>query len=101
MADLLNKIGEILPKEIGQAPVRLGEENGGTSFADLLKSSFEETNVLQEEGEKATTDIATGTVKDLHQAAIALGKAETSMKLMLEIRNKAINAYKEIIRTQM
>ena len=101
MADLLNKIGEILPKELGKTPLKIGEEEGSLSFADLLKNSFEETNLLQEEGEKAATDIATGTVKDLHQAAIALGKAESGMKLMLEIRNKAISAYREIIRTQM
>ncbi|MDR2638997.1 MAG: flagellar hook-basal body complex protein FliE [Helicobacteraceae bacterium] len=79
----------------------IGEGESGLNFADLLKNSFEETNILQEEGEKAVTDIATGAVKDLHQAAIALGKAESSMKLMLEIRNKAVNAYREIIRTQM
>ncbi|MDR3347427.1 MAG: flagellar hook-basal body complex protein FliE [Helicobacteraceae bacterium] len=90
----------MLPKELENSGVpRLNAHT--PSFADLLKNSFEETNVLQEEGEKAATDIATGTVKDLHQAAIALGKAEGSMKLMLEIRNKAISAYREIIRTQM
>ncbi|MDR0664398.1 MAG: flagellar hook-basal body complex protein FliE [Helicobacteraceae bacterium] len=90
----------MLPKELGRTPAKIGE-SGSLSFADLLKNSFEETNLLQEEGEKAATDIATGTVKDLHQAAIALGKAESGMKLMLEIRNKAISAYREIIRTQM
>ena len=46
-------------------------------------------------------DIATGEVKNLHQAALAIGKAETSMKAMLEIRNKALSAYKEIVRTQL
>ncbi len=45
--------------------------------------------------------MASGQVKDLHQAAITIGKAETSMKLMLEVRNKAISAYKEILRTQI
>ncbi|EPT6503386.1 flagellar hook-basal body complex protein FliE, partial [Campylobacter jejuni] len=52
-------------------------------------------------GEAAMTDIATGQVKDLHQAAIAITKAESSMKFMLEVRNKAISAYKEITRTQI
>ena len=56
---------------------------------------------MQVEGEKAMSDIATGSVKDLHQAAIAIDKAEISMKLMLEVRNKALSAYKEITRTQM
>ncbi|MDR1451470.1 MAG: flagellar hook-basal body complex protein FliE [Helicobacteraceae bacterium] len=101
MADLLNKVGEILPKELGTTQLKVGETKSEASFADLLKNSLEETNLLQEEGEKAVTDIATGAVKDLHQAAIALGKAESSLKLMLEIRNKALTAYREITRMQM
>ena len=53
------------------------------------------------QADKALADMATGQVKDLHQAAITISKAETSMKLMLEVRNKAISAYKEILRTQI
>jgi len=74
---------------------------GGANFADSLKSAINEVNDIQQESEKAIADLATGQVKDLHQAALAIGKAETSMKLMLEIRNKALNAYKEIGRTQL
>jgi flagellar hook-basal body complex protein FliE len=37
----------------------------------------------------------------LHQAAISIGKAETNMKMMLEVRNKAISAYKELLKTQI
>ena len=58
-------------------------------------------NDVQLKADRAMAAIATGEVKDLHQAAIAINKAETSMKLMLEIRNKALNAYKEISRTQI
>ncbi len=60
-----------------------------------------EVNDLQKESETAMADLATGQVKDLHQAALAIDKAEISMKLMLEIRNKALNAYKELGRTQL
>lgn len=70
-------------------------------FSKLLKKSIDELNQAQETSDKALADMATGQVKDLHQAAIAIGKAETSMKLMLEVRNKAISAYKEILRTQI
>jgi flagellar hook-basal body complex protein FliE len=77
-------------------------ENGqGSAFADTLKSALNEQNEIQQESEKAVADLATGQVKDLHQAALAIGKAETSMKLMLEIRNKALSAYKELGRTQL
>lgn len=70
-------------------------------FSSLLKQSLEELNESQQVSDKALADMASGQVEDLHQAAIAIGKAETSMKLMLEVRNKAISAYKEILRTQI
>lgn len=78
-----------------------GVENSGVDFAQELKAALGNVNQMQVEGEHAMSDIATGSVKDLHQAAIAIDKAEISMKLMLEVRNKALNAYKEITRTQM
>ena len=71
------------------------------SFSDILNKSLGELNAVQQKADKAVADLATGEVRDLHQAAIAIGKAETSMKLMLEVRNKAISAYKEIARTQL
>ena len=76
-------------------------QKSGSDFSSILKNSLDEVNKLQKEGDKAMSDIATGSVKDLHQAAIAIDKAELSMKLMLEVRNKALSAYKELSRTQM
>ena len=76
-------------------------QSGGGAFAEQLKAAINDVNEMQQDSEKAIADLATGEVKDLHQAALAIGKAETSMKLMLEIRNKALNAYKEIGRTQL
>ena len=78
-------------------------QTGATNsdFSKILKESLEEMNDLQDKGDRAMADMATGQVKDLHQAAIAINKAETNMKMMLEIRNKALSAYKEIARTQI
>lgn len=76
-------------------------QSGATDFAQELKNALSNVNELQMQGEKAMSDIASGSVKDLHQAAIAIDKAEISMKLMLEVRNKALSAYKEITRMQM
>jgi len=78
-----------------------GAPGSTTDFAQELKNALGDVNSMQIEGQKAMSDIATGSVKDLHQAAIAIDKAEISMKLMLEVRNKALSAYKEITRTQM
>ena len=71
------------------------------TFGSMLKEAVDEVNAYQKVSDQTMADMATGQIKDIHQAAIALGKAENSMKLMLEVRNKAISAYKELIKTQM
>jgi len=71
------------------------------SFGELLKKEIENTNSMMEDAEKAQTDIATGSVKDLAKANITIQKAEMQMKMVLEVRNKAINAYKELLKTQI
>jgi flagellar hook-basal body complex protein FliE len=54
-----------------------------------------------QKAEKAEADIASGQVEDLAKASITIQKAEMKMKMMLEVRNKAINAYKELLKTQI
>lgn len=76
-------------------------KQNGFDFTQTLKQNIDSVNALQQTSEKALADMATGQIKDLHEAAIAINKAENSMKVMLEVRNKAINAYKEIMRTQI
>lgn len=93
-------IGGISAADLLKEKAKL-QSGGGEDFAQQLKSALGEMNELQVNKETAMADMATGQVKDLHQAALAIGKAETNMKLMLEIRNKALSAYKEIGRTQL
>ena len=71
------------------------------TFGSMLKEAVNEVNTYQKVSEQTMADMATGQIKDIHQAAIAIGKAENSMKLMLEVRNKAISAYKELIKTRI
>jgi len=95
------KIGGISSQSTAELLKQKNTSASGEGFAQHLKSALNEVNELQEKSEDAIADMATGQVKDLHQAALAIGKAEISMKLMLEIRNKALNAYKELGRTQL
>ena len=76
-------------------------QESGTGFEDLLKKEIDSTNNMLDKAEQTEAAIATGQVKDLAQAAITIQKAEMKMKMMLEVRNKAINAYKELLKTQM
>jgi flagellar hook-basal body complex protein FliE len=99
MADLNNVSGLSTADLLGKSNTK--NQTTGEGFADTLKKSLDNVNEMQQDGEKAMSDLATGQVKDLHQAALAIDKAEISMKLMLEVRNKALSAYKEISRTQI
>ncbi|PAF47241.1 flagellar hook-basal body complex protein FliE [Helicobacter sp. 12S02232-10] len=101
MENIKNDIGLTKPLSGTSSVSNVKAEGEKGEFSEILKKSIDELNLAQESSDKALADMATGQVKDLHQAAIAIGKAETSMKLMLEVRNKAISAYKEILRTQI
>ena len=100
--NLNNNIGEIFTKDLLQNssnPIK--DVNSGVDFSELLKKELDTTNKVMETAEKAEVDIATGTVKDLGRANIAIEKADLKMQMMLEVRNKAINAYKELSKIQI
>jgi len=96
----INGVGSTSTAQLLKQKDKLNSSSG-SEFANSLKDALNEVNELQTDSEKAIADMATGQVKDLHQAALAINKAEVSMKVMLEIRNKALNAYKELGRTQL
>ncbi|HIQ50823.1 MAG TPA: flagellar hook-basal body complex protein FliE [Nautiliaceae bacterium] len=76
-------------------------KNSSVDFGELLKKELDSTNEIMHKAEEAQANIATGSVKDLAKASITIQKAEMQMKMVLEVRNKAINAYKELLKTQI
>lgn len=76
-------------------------DKSGHSFEGMLKNAVSEVNKEQIEGYKAMEEIATGKVTNLQQAVQQIEEAELSMKLGLEVKNKALNAYKEVMRMQI
>ncbi len=71
------------------------------SFAEILKKSLQEVNELQNKADDSIKSIAEGKMDNIQDAVIAIEKADVSLKLLTEIRNKAIEAYKEIMRMQV
>lgn len=76
-------------------------QNTDKSFQNMLKDAITEVNNEQVQGYNAMEGIATGKVTNLQQAVQKIEEAELSMKLALEVKNKALNAYKEIMRMQV
>ncbi|AEA34164.1 flagellar hook-basal body complex protein FliE [Hippea maritima] len=77
------------------------EKPEGDSFADILKKSLDEVNKLQNKADESIKDIASGKMENIQDAVMAIEKADVSLKLLTEIRNKAIEAYKEVMRMQV
>lgn len=86
---------------VGALNLNKARNSSDLDFEKVLKNEIEETNNLMQKAEKAEVDIASGQVEDLAKASITIQKAEMKMKMMLEVRNKAINAYKELLKTQI
>lgn len=72
-----------------------------TSFTDLLTSSI---NTVEQATQSATTaaqQFLSGENEDLHTVAIAEQKSEITSDLFMQLRNKAISAYQEVMRMQL
>jgi flagellar hook-basal body complex protein FliE len=83
-----------------QAPEATPGAKGG-SFAGVLKSSLAEVNQLQQKADAAITALATGDKASLHDTMIAMEQADVSFRLMMQVRNKIVEAYQEIMRMQV
>jgi flagellar hook-basal body complex protein FliE len=75
-------------------------ETGGlpTSFGDLLKDAVAAVNQAQQSAEEAAKSLAAGQSRDVAQTMIAVEKANVTFQLMLQVRNRLLEAYQEVMR---
>lgn len=73
----------------------------GKSFSEMLANSISDVNQLQHSANTAMERLATGKTKNLHETMIAVERAEIAFKTMNQIRQKVLDAYKEVMRMQM
>ena len=70
------------------------------SFSEFLDAQLEDVNTAQIEADKSVAAMATGRSHNIHEMMIALDKADVSFRLATKVRNKAVEAYQEIMRMQ-
>lgn len=70
----------------------------GGSFGQALSGAIGKVNKLQNEAEEAIRELASGENKDIHETMIAMEKADVSFRLMMQVRNKIVAAYQEVMR---
>ena len=95
---LQNSIETALPINIKD---KQGTDKADGSFTGILNHAINTVNQAKIEADQAVQELATGNEKDIHQTMIALEKAEVSFQLMMQVRNKIVSAYEEIMRMQI
>jgi len=102
----MNKVS-LINKQI--TPIKLPNEQESfesqkkkeVNFEETLKKFINDVDQAQKFAGESVEKLLTGEIKDIHDVMIAVEKAGTSFELMMEIRNKMIEAYREIMRMQV
>ena len=85
-----------------KSPAGIGSASEGSqSFADTLKEAISNVNQLQKSADKASQDLATGRTDNVADVMIASEKADIALRMMVQVRNKVIDAYNEILKMQV
>ena len=74
------------------------QEAPRVSFEDMLSNSIKNVNNLQLEAEKKVRDMAIGDVDDISEVVLASSRADTALRLVMEMRNKFLDAYQALSR---
>jgi flagellar hook-basal body complex protein FliE len=100
MAMTIGSIGSI--GSLGQTAQAKGSGNAAApGFGEMMKDAVSEVNDLQGKADTLAQKVSTGDVQDIHQAMLALNKANSAFGLTVQVRNKAVEAYQEIMRMQV
>lgn len=74
------------------------KEGAAKPFGEVLGESIAEVNKLQMEADRAVENLASGKSKNIHETMIAISKADLAFRMTMQIRNKVIEAYQEVMR---
>ncbi|MFZ9595703.1 MAG: flagellar hook-basal body complex protein FliE [Bdellovibrionia bacterium] len=91
--------GEMLESPGAENPGRAGES--GKTFSEILTNSMDQVNLHQAQADTAIKEMVAGRNKNIHETMLTIERADTSLKLMMQVRNKILDAYREIMRMQV
>ncbi|HTR27126.1 MAG TPA: flagellar hook-basal body complex protein FliE [Terriglobales bacterium] len=80
------------------APLGGGSDPGG--FGETLRNAIHSVDQLNQTSDSQVSELLKGDRQDIHNVMIAVEKADVSFQLMMQVRNKILNAYQEVSKLQ-
>jgi len=74
---------------------------GGEGFADSVRKALESVSAAERQADAIAVDIASGGNSGVHELMVATAKASLGVDLLVQVRNRAVEAYQEIMRMQI
>ncbi|MGM9571367.1 MAG: flagellar hook-basal body complex protein FliE [bacterium] len=79
----------------------LSVQKAADSFAGIMKKAISDVQKLEDDSKMLANDLVLDRTTDLHKVMIAGEKANIALQFMVKVRNKALDAYQEVMRMQV
>jgi flagellar hook-basal body complex protein FliE len=97
----LSGLKSIAPIQLPEAPVVGSSATKEGSFQDVLASAIDHVETTRADANKKVTQFLSGEGDDLHSTILAGQRADLEFQMFLQVRNKVVSAYQEVMRMQM
>ena len=98
-------IAPIQPSNIQPVgPIEIGGSNraaGGSEFHNMLQDAIDQVELSRNGANQSVQSFLSGEGEDLHSTALAVQRADLEFSLLMQVRNKVVSAYQEVMRMQM
>lgn len=93
------------PSGLNPLPLKQADSNpiakAGSDFSKMLTSTINQVVDAEHQSEKAIAGLHSGKAKNLHEVMIRVEEADISLKMLVQFRNKALQAYEAVMRMQI
>ena len=97
----INPIGPIKDPGFIEKAKAVQPQQGGASFKDTLNNFLSDVNEMQKKADQSIQKMVAGEITDVHQVMTSVEEASTAFNLMMELRNKVMDAYQEVMRIRL
>lgn len=97
----ISEVKQLIPDNVGLRSVNEGSKTPEVSFGEYLNSALMKVSDLENEASKLKEDFALGKTDNIPEVLIAGEKASVALQFTMQVRNKILDAYSEIMRMQI